>query len=167
MLVSDKECKKLASPVLIERYRAVIERYRESKQEPQAFIIDCLKAGTVTVSDAAKLVSYLTSGSMSRSFALADLSDDSSFRLALYETSEGGSSSVPLFVVQLDQSLRIHSEELSAHLEVFAHKVAELSCAHDNSHQDGQRISDCAFDTEQDILNSILVEAIPEGSTCH
>ncbi|OQX33096.1 MAG: hypothetical protein B0D91_15170 [Oceanospirillales bacterium LUC14_002_19_P2] len=148
---------------LLERYEVLISRFRESSQEPQDFIADCLREGAVTANDALDLMKYLKSSVDSRSFALADLSDDEHFRLGLYETNRPDSENNPIFVIQFDGKLSRYKEEIDVVLEEFARSVAEIACMDTEvlplSIDDNQ--------TNQEEAVQAIFDAMPTDTTCH
>lgn len=169
--MSEKDKKNARNQALEKCYRNVINRFRNSEYEPQAFVIECLKAGTVAASDAEALVSYLKSNTISRAFSLANLSTSNSFRLALHETADADDETekeqhdTQLFVIQLDPKLLPFSEEIHNHLEPFAHKIAEIACQTyaNNADMKGHKKDSSK---SRDILSSVL-DMLPSDATCH
>ena len=147
---------------LPERYEVLINRFRESSQEPQDFIADCLREGIVTANDALDLMRYLGSSIDSRSFALVDLSDDEYFRLGLYETNRPDSEN-PIFVIQLDGRLSRYKEEIDAAVEGFARSVAEIVC------MDTEVLPHPVDDhqTRKEKASQAIFDAMPADTTCH
>ncbi|WP_211829869.1 hypothetical protein [Kistimonas asteriae] len=148
---------------LLERYEVLISRFRESSQEPQDFIADCLREGAVTANDALDLMKYLKSSVDSRSFALADLSDDEHFRLGLYETNRPDSENNPIFVIQFDDKLSRFKEEVDVVLEEFARSVAEIACM-------DTEVLPLPIDdnqTNQEEAVQAIFDAMPTDTTCH
>lgn len=148
----------------LERYEMLISRFRESHQNPQDFIADCLREGAVTANDAILLMKYLKSSVESRSFALADLSDESYFRLGLYEADHPDSENNPVFVIQFDGRLNQHKEKIDVVLEEFARSVAEILCL-DTEVETLPPSTDYEIDKE-DVVEAIF-DAMPVDTTCH
>ena len=148
---------------LPERYEVLINRFRESSQEPQDFIADCLREGIVTANDALDLMRYLGSSIDSRSFALVDLSDDEHFRLGLYETNRLDSENNPIFVIQLDGRLSHYKEEIDAVVEEFARSVAEIVCM--DTEMLPQPVDD--YQTSQEKAIQAIFDAMPADATRH
>lgn len=149
---------------LLERYEILINRFRESHQDPQDFIADCLREGAVTTNDAVLLMRYLKSSVESRSFALANLSDESYFRLGLYETDLPDSENNPVFVIQFDDRLNQHKEKIDVVLEEFARSVAEIVCL-DTEKVALPTSTDNEIDQE-DVVQAIF-DAMPADTICH
>lgn len=147
---------------LLERYELLINRFRESSQEPQDFIADCLRAGSVTANDAIDLMKYLKSTVDSRSFALADLSDNGHFRLGLYETNRQDSENNPVFVIQFDDSLSGFKDEIDTVLEEFARSVAEITCLTPQS----MPVAVDPKASHEEAVQAIF-DAMPADATCH
>jgi hypothetical protein len=107
---------------------------------------------------------YLKSSIKSRSFALADLSDESHFRLGLYEANRPDSENDPVFIIQFDDRLNRYKEEIDAVLEDFARSVAEIACL------DPETVplpTSMGHETCHEQVAQSLFDAMPADTTCH
>ncbi|MCL6270866.1 hypothetical protein M3P05_13125 [Sansalvadorimonas sp. 2012CJ34-2] len=142
------------------RHQELIDQFHNSNLSPKEFVIRCLANRTVSAADAIDLMTVLKAKVLTRSFALADLSDDDFYRLGLYETMGEDVENNPLFVIQLNNSMREHSEAVSDLLEDFSRKLAELAARNqeDTSGAPDPLVSrQEAMDT---ILDTLSVDAV-------
>ncbi|MTI13225.1 hypothetical protein [Sansalvadorimonas verongulae] len=145
------------------RHQELLDKFRSSQQTPKEFITQCLQEGMVSGADALELMSVLQSKITTRSFALADLSDDDHFRQGLYETNRDDSENNPIFVVQFDQNLIEHSEAIQEMLETFARSMAEFVSQHEDAEEIRQIDVSC---TREEAMETIL-ESLPGDSARH
>ncbi|CAM3603251.1 hypothetical protein [Parendozoicomonas haliclonae] len=108
------------------RHQELLEMYRHSGQTPQEFVTDCLQNRMLSGADALELMSVLTSKTTTRSFALADLTDEEFFRMGFYETTREDTENSPIFIMQFNNELVEHSEAIQTMLEQFSRDLAEL-----------------------------------------
>ena len=145
------------------RHQELLDKFRSSKQTPKEFITQCLQNGMVSGADALELMTVLQSKITTRSFALADLSDDDCFRQGLYETTRDDSENNPIFVIQFDQKLIDHSEAIQEMLETFARGMAEFVSQYEDA-EEIKEIDVCC--TREEAMDTIL-ESLPGDSVQH
>ncbi|WP_281645841.1 hypothetical protein [Parendozoicomonas sp. Alg238-R29] len=145
------------------RHKDLLNRFRDSRQTPKEFISQCLQNGMVSGADALELMSVLKSKITTRSFTLADLTDEDHFRHGLYETTLEDSENNPVFVIQFDQKLTEHAKEIQELLEGFSRDVAELVSESENEDlQDIDEVDVCCSREEamETILESLSGDAV-------
>ncbi len=146
-----------------QRHQGLLERFKDSRQTPREFITQCLQAGLVSGADALELMPALKSKVSTRSFALADLSDEQHFRQGLYETTLEDSENNPVFVIQFDQKLQSHSEEIQTLLENFTRDMAELV----SQYEGNEAIKETdVCSTREEAMDTIL-DTLPSDSPSH
>ena len=146
----------------ISRHQELLDKFRSSRLTPKEFITNCLQNGMVSGADALELMGVLKSKVTTRSFALADLSDETHFRQGLYETTMEDTENNPVFVIQFDYNLSEYSHEIQEMLEVFSRSLAEMISQKQDvdDHQDID-ISASREEAMDTILDSLPGDAVP------
>ena len=144
------------------RHQDLIDQFRQSHQTPKEFITRCLLNRTVSAADAIELMTELKSKVLTRSFALADLSDEDFYRLGFYETEGQDVENNPLFVIQFNGMMREHDKEVSNLLEEFSRKLAELVTRYHKKHD----IQADPLIARQEAMETIL-DTLSVDSICH
>ncbi len=147
----------------ISRHQDLLERFRDSRQTPREFITYCLKNNMVSGADALELLTVLKSKVTTRSFALADLSDEEYFRQGLYETTREDSENNPVFVIQFDNKLEEYSEDIQELLETFSRNVAELV----SHRQDVEDIKETEVGATREEAMETILDSLPVDSLSH
>ncbi len=145
------------------RHQELLEMYRHSGQTPREFVADCLQNRMLSGADAIELMEVLVAKTTTRSFALADLTDDDHFRLGFYETTLEDTENSPIFIMQLNHELVKHSEEIQVFLEPFARELAELI----SEHQDVELPEEVNPSTSRAEAMDTILASLPNDTSSH
>ena len=142
-----------------ERYQELMELFRASGQTPKEFVTRCLQKNMVSGASAIELMSMLSAKTMTRSFALANLTDDDHFRLGFYETTVEDTENKPIFIMQLDHDLVKHADAIEEMLETFARNLAEMISEKDELELPQENPEDFVEEAMETILDSLPTNA--------
>ena len=145
---------------IFNRHQELIEQFRDSRQTPREFLTRCLESRKVSAADALELMTVLKSKVLTRTFTLADLSDEDSFRLGLYETSQEDTENNPIFVIQFSESVREHSGEAKTLLEEFSRNLAEMVSRHQKEVSVDTDYRASKREAMETILDTLSVDAV-------
>ncbi len=142
------------------RYEKLVERFRISGQTPREFVTRCLQRNMVSGADALELMALLSAKTVTRSFALADLTDEEHFRLGFYETTVEDSENKPIFIMQFDNELVQYSDAIQELLEGFARNLAELISDYENKELPEDNPDNFMDEAMETVLDSLPADTV-------